>query len=416
MVVGEEERGSDEKDKHNTGTSSSSSCCDTDKSKVEQLDSSKRVWIKFYEQALTFVEEEETSSNNNNNNNSNSNDAGDDDKKRLNQRIIVTLETITRVLFGLDSERKSWAVLYGKGTLELIVALVNKQQLGCARSDNDNNNNNNNSRKLHFCVIKALKTCALRNPPGRSRCRSAGVFTVLNDLLEFYIQAEDAEMANEALTTLAAICLGDELNSLQGAVESQKHIDAASHIFSADANPSMHQKIMYLKALFETMRKEQSDLLKQIEGDEGTFFSRVIEMELELRNGSQNILLAKEKWILLADAESNYDRCLDMLLIQNDYMSVTRLLQPIYVEIHNKRATLRLKAGNALGCIEDLDVLLEQKLLSTSQRFDGLKMKATAYLQLERNDDAREALGKALLMKQGDPDVTSQLEAMDKST
>ena len=103
------------------------------------------------------------------------------------------------------SKDKCWNVLYGKGTLEMIVALYNKSKLLLQHD-----------KKVDLCTLKALKTCVIRNAHGRSRCRVAGVFTILNSILELYLKKEkNPEITEEGLTTLAAVCMGDDLNGLK---------------------------------------------------------------------------------------------------------------------------------------------------------------------------------------------------------
>jgi len=121
--------------------------------------------------------------------------------------------------------------------------------------------------------------------------------------------------------------------------------------------------------------------------------------------------LVKQKF---SETEPNYDTCMNLLL-EFDYLSYTSLLDPIKHEIYKSRANLRLKEGNASGCLEDLNVLLEQKL-SVEERFDNLELKATACLQLKNNDDAREALGKALLLKPGNETAQSTLDGIGKNS
>ena len=70
--------------------------------------------------------------------------------------------------------------------------------------------------------MKAIKSCVVRNPSGRCRCRSSGVFGLLGDMLnqQLLIEKEETNEKNavlleEIFTTLAAVCLGDDLNALQ---------------------------------------------------------------------------------------------------------------------------------------------------------------------------------------------------------
>ncbi len=177
-MAGEEEKVADGHQKSIVTNTSANR--ESNKSDPNQL-----LWIKFSEQAWKFIDDKSEL---------------EDDK--LSQKIIVTLETVTRVLFGLDSEDKCWNISYGRGTLEMIVALYNKSK--------------QHDKKVDLCTLKAFKTCVIRNARGRSRCRSAGVFNILRSILELYIKKEkNPEIAEEGLTTLAAVCMGDDLNGLK---------------------------------------------------------------------------------------------------------------------------------------------------------------------------------------------------------
>ncbi len=127
-----------------------------------------------------------------------------------NKKIIVTLETIMKLIFGLDGEKKSKVVLFGGGALELIVALV--------RRSNALNQNNDDTevQKITLSALKAIKTCVLRNPAGRSRCRSSGALDMVFQVLEIHMVASgNVALIDETFTTLAAMCLGNDLNALQ---------------------------------------------------------------------------------------------------------------------------------------------------------------------------------------------------------
>ncbi len=129
---------------------------------------------------------------------------------KRNQKIVVTLETIMKLIFGLDGEKKSKVVLYGGGALELIVALVRRSNALNKNSDDTE------AQKIILSALKAIKTCVLRNPAGRSRCRSSGALDMVFQVLETHmIAGGNVGLIDETFTTLAAMCLGNDLNALQ---------------------------------------------------------------------------------------------------------------------------------------------------------------------------------------------------------
>jgi len=79
------------------------------------------------------------------------------------------------------------------------------------------------AKPIVLSSLKAIKTSVLCNVEARCRYRSAGVFSYLKDILDVILKggeqeendAEDKMLVEQVFTTLAAICLGDDLNALQ---------------------------------------------------------------------------------------------------------------------------------------------------------------------------------------------------------
>lgn len=307
------------------------------------------------------------------------------------RRVITTLDTMTRILFGLDGTKKSIAVTYGMGSIELAMALLRSTHVLKEKNDHDDkeeekknkikslsaeggtnkmdrvglndgtksggrgdgggdvvggekiaddvgslkikdgptptrtaeqtstltkemqdstgNNNKSNSSggggsgvmmttttpatttattlsqkhqlqhqrtlKDHIIVstLKTIKCCVIRNKSGRVRCRSARVFDLLCQIVRDYLNKKEigpaAVVVEEVFTTLAAICLNDDLNSLQGAIQMQQYIDEASTRYPKTKHGELHQKITYLNALFDTIRKEQEDIIRLLSTSSG---------------------------------------------------------------------------------------------------------------------------------------------------
>lgn len=111
------------------------------------------------------------------------------------------ITTFQRILFGLDEKLKSEAVVHGKGTLEIILALATSKYV------------DSKDEKLKVETLKAIKCCVVRCAAGRNRCRAAGVFPYLKTLLEK--DYENETITDQALTLLAAVSLNNDLNTLQ---------------------------------------------------------------------------------------------------------------------------------------------------------------------------------------------------------
>jgi hypothetical protein len=138
-----------------------------------------------------------------------------DSRGDLLKRILITLDLVTKMIFGQDQANKAQLVLYGGGALELLVDLVRRSKvLDPTRSTSLLDDQ---ERALLLTAVKGIKICVLRNAPGRARVRISGALdTLLNSMnLCFQQQKNDALLMEEILTTCAAVCLGDDLNALQ---------------------------------------------------------------------------------------------------------------------------------------------------------------------------------------------------------
>ena len=155
-------------------------------------------WSKFYKAASTLSK------------------SSPSQDSQLTSRIQITLTSMTQILFGLDPNQKSKVVTHGSGALELIVKLMNiSQVLEQKGASQQQQPSPEVCKSIILSSLKAIKTCVVRNPVGRSRCRSANVLPLLQTILVRYLHPGEEAMVEEALTTLAATCLGDDLNALQ---------------------------------------------------------------------------------------------------------------------------------------------------------------------------------------------------------
>jgi hypothetical protein len=123
------------------------------------------------------------------------------DSNNYHQKVVGILDTLQKLIFGVDEGRKAIAVR--NGALELIIQLSNTLS---------------QSGDVAMGALKATKCCVVKNPIGRSYCRSAGTMKWLKETLQPLVKTQDVlkvKLVEECLTTLAAICLGDDLNALQ---------------------------------------------------------------------------------------------------------------------------------------------------------------------------------------------------------
>eukprot|EP00557_Chaetoceros_sp_GSL56_P009169 CAMPEP_0176495152 /NCGR_PEP_ID=MMETSP0200_2-20121128/10496_1 /TAXON_ID=947934 /ORGANISM="Chaetoceros sp., Strain GSL56" /LENGTH=371 /DNA_ID=CAMNT_0017892995 /DNA_START=42 /DNA_END=1160 /DNA_ORIENTATION=- len=325
----------------------------------------------------------------------------DDDK--LNQKITIILDTITKLIFGSDASMKAKLVLHGAGTLELIIELV--QMPSVCKSDDKT------LKGIQMSALKAVKTCVLRNPAGRSRCRSAQVYKFLGKVLLDDDDDDDdddttnsklstnALLTEEAFTTLAATCLGDDLNALEASTIFKPLIKKAKENFSNVT--SMQQKILYLETLFAAVEKEQERLLQKVKKDGhgmDSFFKNVVECESNIRTGYSHLQDAKYNMSF-----KHYNHAMNLILAYSEY---TSLLDPLMLEIRTRRAHAAFEAAKYEECVQDACILLQGKdVRSEETRANLLKVKGKALIKMGCHDEGRETLAKwKILCPQGDDD------------
>jgi hypothetical protein len=121
--------------------------------------------------------------------------------------VQLMLNRLTAHLFGLDESLKQKAT----NALDLIIQLVHSSvvDVGTAVAVQDQAV----SQPISLAALKSIKSCIIRNPAGRNACRAAGVFPFLHSTMLHH--AEDPILVEEAMTTLAAMCLSNDLNALQ---------------------------------------------------------------------------------------------------------------------------------------------------------------------------------------------------------
>lgn len=128
-------------------------------------------------------------------------------------QVVTLLDSMTKLMFGLEEGKKSIAIHHGTGSIELAICLVSSAHCLPPRSLPTDENT---EMLLLTSALKTMKTSVVRNPAGRTRCRSAGAFDFLCSVLDYCLEnTVPASLIDDALTTLAAMCMGNDLNALQ---------------------------------------------------------------------------------------------------------------------------------------------------------------------------------------------------------
>lgn len=352
-----------------------------------------QLWSTFYEQAINVAESGSSSP-------SDSSAPSDPQHKR---RVIATLDGLVKIVFGLDTQRKAAVVSYGDGALELIVALTRSTNVFIEgrRADDDNDDGS----QLLTSSFKAIKACVVRNPVGRSRLRSAGFFELTDDALS---NNNNTQLVEEILTSLAAACLGDDLNALQASLQLRGYIDHAESL-SAEGNAAgLKQKVAYLRALFDAVSKEQEGLIKEISDTHKDFFSDVRKSEIELKNGNKAV--SKEDF---EAALFHYDQALERVGPEN-FSTDSGLLNSLRCQLYWNRANVRFKLERAEDALDDINVLLRNEVPSDIAA-SVQKLKEKTLSALGRDQEAKEAAGKALVFNPQDEELREKMTDLNTS-
>jgi len=306
------------------------------------------------------------------------------DTHEYQQKVAGLLETLQRLIFGLDQGKKIFAVK--NGALELIIKLSDTFQF---------------SDPITLAALKATKSCVVKNPAGRTCCRSAGTLKWMNTRLTSLLSNQDpskATLVEEGLTTLAAICLGDDLNALQGAKEFRVILDKVSLIYPKECHPSLHQKVTYLDALFNVMEREQDKLLNSKAID--TFFETIQENEL---------ILTKETWED-TEAEIVYSEALAKL---EPLACETKLLDTLMCNLYERRSAAKFSLQKWEGCLADVDFCLDKFEVSPEMTIQLLVSRTNVLQAMGLLQDAKEGIGKALLMHPQSKELQEKLEELN---
>ena len=390
------------------------------------------LWLSFYSQARKFVEtnaeqktldeQQQQQRHDNDTNDAHTDDTDNNNKASpsstlsmsqsatTTKQTMTLLTTIVKLVFGLDETKKTFVVQHDRGALWLVLALANLND--SIRDDN----------AVTQMAIKAIRCCVVKNPAGRSRCRPEvleWVQATTENLLE-KVQSNDktkmdssAVLMEEAMTTLAAICMGDDLNALQASIRMRELVNEAVATFPNQAG--LQQKLAYLGALFDAIEKEQADLLTTVANDRASMVEAIQKAELLCRPQGQEPNDTKK--------ESTNETVLSLLTTTIDslgvYRSHTKLLDSLLLSLHAQRCDVRATTDWE-GLLVDAEACLALQA-STALPSSGSvssplvyhKLRAKALHGLGRNDDAREALGKAVLMQPQDKELQEMMEALE---
>jgi tetratricopeptide (TPR) repeat protein len=335
-------------------------------------------------------------------------------------KLRSILESLTTLMSGVDEPKKAVAVSHG--VLVLAVAAMRKLNRNLDNDDTDTCCDNS----MNVIVgLKAVKACVVRNPTGRAKCRQEGVFEIISNIL-LSAPAVDTEtdtdtdmqmqILEETYTTLGAVCLGDDLNALKAALAYGEKVEAALKMYRREKHASLHQKLVYLQALFRAMEREQADLLNTCDNDNpSTLFQTIETAECNLDEGI-NREQEKNQW---AQAETDYTNALHRIQFITSH---TELLDDIFAKILDHRSSVRLKLQNWNGALDDADACLQGNTNTTTKNNKHLSSagvvtalharRSDALHQLGRMQEAGQALDKALAISPKNKTLLSKINRL----
>ena len=133
----------------------------------------------------------------------------------------------------------------------------------------------------------------------------------------------------------------------------QCFVEAATEQYGTDKFVSTHQKITYLKALFDVVRKENEDMLAEMEST--GFFQSVGTAEREYRQALQ--CHSTQDFQM---AQTHLDTSLELVMGCTRTIQ-TNLLNDLTFELYKHRADTRLLLKDYQGALEDIDQMKKFK-------------------------------------------------------
>mmetsp|Transcript_21008 Transcript_21008/g.25992 ORF Transcript_21008/g.25992 Transcript_21008/m.25992 type:complete len:374 (-) Transcript_21008:106-1227(-) len=287
------------------------------------------------------------------------------------KHVLKVLDNFQRLIFALDKDKKSIAVNYDKGGLELILYLI-----GDSTFDDED---------VTVAALKCIKSCVVKNPQGKSRCRRAGVFGYFSCILETCCHGRREKITEEALTTLAAICIGDDLNALIGFLLHKEMIEKLSSIHSSNTN--VKNMSTYLLTLFTKIQSELPILETMIDSDTATTFVDILLKTEKYRAEAKDALKSQQ----FGFAEGKLTNAINVLSQQENFF--LPVIREALGELYSDRAICRLETGYHESALSDAD--------SSLKWTDGIQQRLVRSKVLKilgREEEAKQEIGKANLI------------------
>lgn len=260
--------------------------------------------------------------------------------------------------------------------------------------------------------LKTLQTCVFKNSVARKLCRSEDVLGLLKRIMTVARNNGNLLVFQESCTTLAAVCLGNDLNALIASFLFKEVLASASElptlarsdtVRSTQNASRLDQTVTYLRKLFQVVQSEQQPLLDNFacfDHSDADLLERLTKAEKYFHTGRQ--LQTSCQW---SQAELAYSRALDSLV---EMMAHTNLLDELHGDLLDRRSTVRLELEAWQGALDDLSSLkVGNKNYSLQLKL--VVRQADAFIGLRNFQKAQEALESAMQLNQEQPTANKML-------
>lgn len=194
----------------------------------------------------------------------------------------------------------------------------------------------------------------------------------------------------------------------QAAVQLRDYVEQAANKYPSIDYPGMHQKLHYLKTLFDIMEKDESVLLQVIDTD--TFFQEVATAEQLLWEGEKCQQLQQYQQAL-EQYTTAWNTIQTALNGKKNITTTTKLLNGTLCHLYEKRAFIELELQLYTEALADIDALLEISGKDSSSA-NAHVLRATALEGMGNVEQAKKALAEAVLVNPQDEALRTQLEQL----
>lgn len=301
------------------------------------------------------------------------------------QRILSLLLSLSKLLSSVTTRDKAHASQ--NGALGIIVracdsVLLNQDSKGGAGGSSGKSG-------LHQQILqsgcKVLQTCVFKNAAARALCIYHGILNLLARIIA-HAQSQP-ELQDDAYTTLAAVCLGNDRNALVACQEFEPLVQRSLDTARASNNGRLQQTLSYLETLFRVVKREQKELLDRLAPEAITEIILTADRHLQTALVQQR----NHQW---TQAEASLAKALEEAQKLADHSK--NLVDDMLGNILEQRSAVRLQLQNWDGVLADIRSHSAVQSATAVPPLHLLARRADALVGLERFEEAQAALDEGI--------------------